>query len=71
MDSRITGFSTVSGIRRMRVSANIVGGNSGGPGLDTAGQVIGVAVTGAHKGEPTINNALIPISALAQLDNKP
>jgi V8-like Glu-specific endopeptidase len=70
MDSRITGFTMVSGIKRMRVSANIVPGNSGGPGLDADGEVIGVVVTGAHKGEPTINNALIPVSALARLDSK-
>lgn len=67
MDSRIISFTMVSGIRRMRVSAPIIGGNSGGPGLNADGQVIGVVVTGSHKGEQTINNALIPISALSYL----
>ena len=28
------------------------------------GRVIGIVVTGSFKGEPTVNNALIPITAL-------
>jgi RNA-directed DNA polymerase len=67
MDSRVISFTMVSGIRRMRVSAPIVGGNSGGPGLNADGRVIGVVVTGSHNGAQTINNALIPISALCYL----
>jgi len=72
IDCRVTGSRIVSSIRRVRVSAHIIGGNSGGPALDSDGRVVGVVVTGgisAAAAADTINHGLIPISALKHLDN--
>jgi S1-C subfamily serine protease len=66
----VTGFRTVSGIRRTLTNALIVGGMSGGPVVDQRNTVIGVAVTGADIMENagnTENHGIIPIDALKYL----
>ena len=63
----VAGFRPVSGIRRILVSASIVAGGSGGPAVNSTGEVIGVAVTGADGMETvgqTENHGVIPIAAL-------
>lgn len=63
----VTGFRTVSGIQRILVSMSIVAGNSGGPVLNSQGEVIGVAITGADRMEDagrTENHGVVPIEAL-------
>lgn len=63
----VAGFRPVSGIRRILVSAPIVAGGSGGPAVNSTGEVIGVAVTGADRMETvgqTENHGVIPIAAL-------
>ncbi len=71
-EGKITGSIMKSGIRRIRVSQNIIAGTSGGPALDEKGRVFGVAVTGADNFEDaakTADHALIPISALKFLQS--
>ena len=67
---QISGFRTVSAIRRLLVNTSIVAGNSGGPVLNSNGAVIGVAVTGADRMENvpnTENHGVVPIDALVYL----
>jgi S1-C subfamily serine protease len=55
---------------RILISPAIVGGNSGGPVLDSRNRVIGVAATGADKFEDsaaTADYGVIPIESLALL----
>jgi S1-C subfamily serine protease len=64
---RVVGIRTVSAIRRLLTDAPIVAGNSGGPVLNEANLVIGVAATGADRMEKaalTEDHGIIPISAL-------
>lgn len=66
----ITGFRTISAIRRLLTNASIVAGNSGGPVFDKNSKVIGVAVTGSdctEKANETENHGIIPIEALKYL----
>ena len=70
MPGSVTGFRTVSGIRRILVSASIVAGSSGGPVLNKQGHVIGIAVTGADRMEDageTEHHGVVPIDALTFL----
>lgn len=70
INCKVVGAAMISGIRRVRVSANIVEGNSGGPILDRDNRVVGVAVTGTKggpKASATVNNSFIPISALKKV----
>jgi S1-C subfamily serine protease len=64
---KITGFRTVSGVRRLLTNAPIISGNSGGPVLDSKGNVIGIAATGADsmiRAMDTEFHSIIPINAL-------
>lgn len=66
----VSGFRTVSGIRRILTDAPIVAGVSGGPVFDKDYNVIGVAVTGADRMEEaqdTEYHSVIPIEALRYL----
>lgn len=63
----ISGFRTVSGIRRLLVSMPLIAGNSGSPILDSKSRVIGIAVTGADRMEnahQTEHHGVIPIEVL-------
>jgi S1-C subfamily serine protease len=69
-EGSITGFRIISTIKRLLVSAHIVRGNSGGPVLNSLGQVIGVALTGADRMEDideTEHHSVVPIDALRAL----
>lgn len=66
----VTGFRTVSAIRRILISAPVIYGNSGGPLLNDKNEVVGIAVTGAETteaGQFTENHGVIPVSALRHL----
>lgn len=66
----VTGFRMVSAVRRILVDTSIIAGNSGGPVLNSTGQVIGVAVTGADRmedAEKTENHGVVPIDVLVYL----
>jgi hypothetical protein len=66
----VTGFRTVSSIRRILTNAHIVAGMSGGPVLGSDNVVIGVAVTGADSMErvqETENHGVVPIDAISYL----
>ena len=66
----VTGFRSKGGVRRILVSSGIIKGNSGGPVLNEANRVIGVAVTGvaddSDSGQ-TEAHGVIPIDALSHL----
>ncbi|MCX5672777.1 MAG: serine protease [Planctomycetota bacterium] len=67
---RVTGFRTVSTIRRILTDAPIIAGVSGGPVLNDALEVVGVAATGADnalEARLTEFNSVIPVDALAHL----
>ena len=67
VSGHISGFRTISGIKRLLTNAPIVAGNSGGPVLNNDGDVIEIAVTGAErieKAQETENHGAIPISAI-------
>lgn len=67
---RVTGFRTVSAIRRILTDAPIIAGASGGPVLNDSLEVVGVAATGADQmlaARETEFNSVIPIDALAHL----
>ncbi len=67
---RVSGWRTVSTVRRIMVDARIVAGSSGGPVLNHRNEVIGVAVTGADRledAETTENHGVIPIETLVRL----
>lgn len=69
-DGHITSIKHKSGIRRFNVSAPIIAGNSGGPVLNSRGQIVGIAVTGADniiEAEKTEANGVIPVAALEHL----
>ncbi len=65
----VGGFRTHHSIRTPLINAPIVQGNSGGPVLDSKGQVVGVAVKGVkHKdGANSAEHVVIPIDALRHL----
>lgn len=67
----VQGFTMKSGIRRFNISCALVTGNSGGPVLNRAKRVIGVAVTGvatlADEMNSTDERGVIPIAALRHL----
>lgn len=66
----VVGFRPQSGINRFLTNTALIAGMSGGPIVDGAGNVIGVAVTGADKMENanhTENHGVIPIEALRYL----
>lgn len=66
-EGQVTGFRTISSIRHIQVSNILVEGNSGGPAINSKGEVIGVAATGAEsfKGSSsTEKHGIIPINAI-------
>lgn len=63
----VTGFKQLNGVRRIALSARIVRGNSGGPVVNAAGLVIGVAVTGSDDDHPSVENGVIPIDLVRTL----
>jgi len=70
IQSKIASFRNYSGIRHILVSNPIISGNSGGPGLNAKGEVVGIAVTGADKmsnANKTEKHGLIPIDAINNL----
>lgn len=70
VQSKIASFRNYSGIRHILVSNPIISGNSGGPGLNAKGEVVGIAVTGADKmsnANKTEKHGLIPIDAINNL----
>lgn len=66
----VGGFHQYHSIRRPLISAPIIQGVSGGPILDSKGQVVGVAVKGAkHTDETNLTeHIVIPINALRHLE---
>lgn len=63
----VVGFRPVAGVRRILTNAIIVAGASGGPAINAAGEVVGIAVTGAdmtHRAPETENHGVVPIDAL-------
>lgn len=63
----VTGFRTIAAVRHVLVSASLIRGMSGAPAFDAAGNVVGVAVTGADRpdtAKETEKHAVIPIEAL-------
>lgn len=69
-DGKIIGFRTRSTIKRFLTSCSIIGGNSGGPILDSRNQVVGIAATGAdyfEEADKTEKHGGIPISAIDHL----
>lgn len=61
------------GQARILISAPIVGGNSGGPVLDSRNRVVGIAATGADKFENTTatsNFGVIPVETLLEFHNE-
>lgn len=69
-DGFVTSFRTFSAKQKMLISVSIVAGNSGGPVLNTANEVIGIAVTGAdnfEKARETEDHGVIPIDYLGEI----
>lgn len=67
VQSKIASFRNYSGNKHILVSNPIISGNSGGPGLNINGEVVGIAVTGADKmsnANGTEKHGLIPIDAI-------
>lgn len=63
----ITGFRTISAIRRILTNAHIVAGCSGGAALDAQGNALGIAVTGTDSeanSDQTEAHGIIPINAI-------
>ena len=67
---RVTGSRVIGSISHVLVSNILVAGNSGGPALNSKGQVVGVVVTGADNFQTsgaTEKHGLIAINALELL----
>ncbi len=70
IQSKIASFRNYAGIKHILVSNPIISGNSGGPGINMKGEVVGIAVTGADKmsnANETEKHGLIPIDAINNL----
>lgn len=69
-NGKITGFKKISSIQYILVDCALVAGNSGGPGLDANGNVIGIVNIGAdnfQNAKGTEKHGLLPIEVLQLL----
>ena len=70
---RVSGFRTdVGGHRVIQTDAAIIQGNSGGPGINHAGEVIGAATFTSFQGDQVVQgfNFLIPVETLQEAAQK-
>lgn len=69
-EGKIVELRNSSGVKLVGIDCDIIGGNSGGPVINSHGRVIGVARSGygrAVNGETQQHNLFVPISAVCDL----